>query len=284
MWATGLCDPERYLHPERLQDNFNPAALNLFKGGIVYSNFVTTLSPGHAWEASYQDQALGLGDILHVHRHKFGGVLNGVDYDVWNPEIDPLIPQRYGPDSLDHKYVNKRALRERFMLRHVDKPIVAYIGRLDGQKGVHLIHHAIFYALAEGTQFVLLGASPDPESNAHFWHQKHYLNDHPDVHLELQFSHELAHVVYAGSDLLVMPSMFEPCGLRQLVTLKWPTGDRPTGGCRRPTTGRAGTRQRRSVVTRRTTTSSGSRGHRPRSRSCRGIAISSRRTSGISRS
>ena len=223
LWATGLRDPGRFFHHDRLQDNFNHGALNLLKGGIVYSNFVTTVSPRHAWEASYSEQGRGLGQTLHVHRSKFGGVLNGVDYDVWNPEVDPLIPHRYGPDSIDGKYVNKRILRKRFMLRHEYKPIVAYVGRLDGQKGVHLIHHAIFYAVAEGAQFVLLGSSPDPAINGHFWHLKHYLNDHPDVHLELQFSPELAHLVYAGADLLVMPSIFEPCGLCQLVALKYGT-------------------------------------------------------------
>lgn len=223
LWATGLRDPGRYFAQERLRDDFNPAALNLMKAGIVYSNFVTTVSPTHAWEVSHSDQGRGLGHTLHVHRHKFGGVLNGVDYDVWNPEIDPLIPQRYGPDAIDDKYVNKRVLREQFMLRHEYKPILAYVGRLDSQKGVHLIHHAIFYALAQGAQFVLLGSSPDPAINTHFWHLKHYLNDHPDVHLELRFCNELAHLVYAGSDLLVMPSMFEPCGLTQLVALKYGT-------------------------------------------------------------
>jgi starch synthase len=221
LWATGLCDPARYFDYERLRDPFNPAALNLLKGGIVYSNFVTTVSPAHAWEVCYSDQGRGLGHTLHVHRDKFGGVLNGVDYDTWNPEIDPWIPQRYGPDSIDDKYVNKRVLRERFMLREGYRPIVAYVGRLDGQKGVHLVHHAIFYALAHGAQFVLLGSSPDPAISGHFWHLKHYLNDRPDVHLELQFSPELAHLVYAGSDLLVMPSMFEPCGLVQLIALRY---------------------------------------------------------------
>ena len=223
LWATGLCDPARYFRQERLRDNFNPFALNLVKGGIVYSNFVTTVSPGHAWEVSNSDESRGLGDTLHVHRFKFGGVLNGVDYDTWNPEIDPWIPQRYGPQSVHHKYVNKDALRERFMLRDEHKPVVAYVGRLDHQKGVHLVHHAIFYALAQGSQFVLLGSSPDPAINAHFWHLKRYLNDHPDVHLELEFSTELAHLVYAGSDLLVMPSMFEPCGLVQQIALKYGT-------------------------------------------------------------
>lgn len=223
LWATGLCNPARYFDYERLRDNFNPAAVNLLKSGIVYSNFVTTVSPGHAWEVCYSDQGHGLGHTLHVHRYKFGGVLNGVDYDTWNPEIDPFIPQRYGAGSIDEKYVNKRVLRERFMLRDEYKPIVAYVGRLDGQKGVHLIHHAIFYALSQGAQFVLLGSSPDPAIGDHFWHLKHYLNDHPDVHLELQFSPELAHLVYAGSDLLVMPSMFEPCGLVQLIALRYGT-------------------------------------------------------------
>ena len=223
LWATGLCDPGRFFAYERLRDNFNPAALNLLKGGIVYSNFVTTVSPGHAWEVCYFDLGRGLGHTLHVHREKFGGVLNGVDQSTWNPEIDRWIARSYGPDSIEDKYANKHALRERFMLRDDYKPIVAYVGRLDAQKGVHLIHHAIFYALAHGAQFVLLGSSPDPAISAHFWHLKQHLNDHPDVHLELQFSPELAHLVYAGSDLFVMPSMFEPCGLAQQIALKYGT-------------------------------------------------------------
>ena len=97
------------------------------KGGIVYSNFVTTVSRGHAWEVCYCDEGRGLGHTLHVHRDKFGGVINGVDYEVWNPEIDPRIPHRYGPDSIDDKYLNKHALRDRFMLRHEYKPVVAYL-------------------------------------------------------------------------------------------------------------------------------------------------------------
>jgi starch synthase len=221
--ATGLCDPGRFLDCERLRDDFNPAAINLLKGGIVYSNFVTTVSPTHAWEVCHSDLGRGLGHTLYVHREKFKGVLNGVDYDMWNPEIDPWIARSYGPDSIEDKSANQHALRERFMLRDEHRPIVAYAGRLDSQKGVHLIHHAIFYALAQGAQFVLLGSSPDPAISAHFWHLKHHLNEHPDIHLELHFSHELAHLVYAGSDLFVMPSMFEPCGLGPLIALKYGT-------------------------------------------------------------
>jgi starch synthase len=223
LWATGLCRPEYYYHPDRLQDDCHPAALNLLKGGIVYSNFVNTVSPSHAWEARHSEQGLGLGHTLWIHQNKFGGVLNGVDYDRWNPEIDGFIPQRYTIDSLDLKYENKRALRNRFWLRGGFKPIVAYVGRLDGQKGVHLVRHALFFSLWNGAQFVLLGPSPDPSINGHFWHLKHYLNDSPDCHLELRFDAELAHLVYAGADMLIAPSNYEPCGLVQMIALKYGT-------------------------------------------------------------
>jgi starch synthase len=223
LWATGLRRPEYYFHPDRMQDPYHASALNLLKGGIVYSNFVTTVSPHHAWEAMNTEQGLGLGHTLWIHRGKFGGVLNGVDYDFWNPEIDSFIPRRYSVNSIDLKYDNKRALRERFWLRDGFKPIVAYIGRLDSQKGVHLVRHALFYSLWNGAQFVLLGPSPDPSINGYFWHLKHFLNDSPDCHLELGFDADLAHLVYAGADMLVMPSNYEPCGLVQMIALKYGT-------------------------------------------------------------
>jgi starch synthase len=221
--AVGLTDRARFFDRGRLQDDLDPLALNLLKGGIVYSNFVTTVSPRHAWEARYTDQGAGLGHTLHVHRDKFGGILNGVDYDTWNPEVDPWIPQRYSAATIDYKDVNTGVLRERFMLRDEHRPVVAYVGRLDHQKGLRLIHHAIFYALARGAQFVLLGAGSDAEIASHFWQLKRHLNDHPDVHLELRFDHELAHLLYAGADLVVMPSLFEPCGLVQQVAVKYGT-------------------------------------------------------------
>lgn len=221
LWATGLGRPEYYFHPDRLQDVYHPSALNLLKGGIVYSNFITTVSRRHAWEAMNTEQGLGLGHTLWIHRGKFGGVLNGIDCDVWNSEVDPYIPRRYSPDSVDFKYENKRALRRRFWLRDAYKPIVAYVGRLDRQKGVHLIRHALFYSLWNGAQFVLLGPSPDHSINGYFWHLKHHLNENPDCHLELGFDAELAHLIYAGADMLVMPSNYEPCGLVQMIGLKY---------------------------------------------------------------
>jgi starch synthase len=193
------------------------------QGGIVYANFVTTVSPQYAWEAAWTDQGLGLGRTLHAHHGKLGGIINGVDYDVWNPEVDPLIERNYSAEDPDAKYSNKRALRERFWLSDSFKPIVAYVGRLDEQKGVDLIQHAIWYSLGSGAQFVLLGSSTNPAINERFWQLKHDLNDNTDCHLELEYSAELAHLVYAGADMLVMPSLFEPCGLAQLIALRYGT-------------------------------------------------------------
>lgn len=221
--ATGLGRPEHFCHTDRLRDDVYADAVNLLKGGIVYSNYVTTVSPQHAWETRHTEQGMGLGRTLDVHRDKYRGVLNGVDYDVWNPEVDRLIPHRFGPGDLGGKYANKQALRDRFWLRDGYKPVVSYLGRLDRQKGVHLIQHALRYSLGLGAQFIVLGTSTEPQIHDEFLRLKAELNDHPDCHLELSFTAELGHLVYAGSDLVVVPSMFEPCGLVQLTALKYGT-------------------------------------------------------------
>ncbi len=186
--AIGLHRPDHYLHPDRLRDNFNHSAVNLMKAGIVYSNFVTTVSPSYAWEIRHSELSYGLGHTLHVHGQKFGGILNGIDYDVWNPEIDRYIPQRYNINTINDKYRDKEALCQRLLLRQVYKPIVSYIGRLDHQKGVGLIRDAIFYSLSNGCQFVLLGSGPDHSIHNHFLHLKHQLNDNPDCHIEIGFN------------------------------------------------------------------------------------------------
>jgi starch synthase len=233
LWATGLGRPDYFLDADRMGDDFHYRGLNLLKGGILYSNFVTTVSPNYADEALYDDGASGLGRTLKDHQDKFRGVLNGVDYDAWNPETDPFLPARYSIDSIERKRENKQALRNRFWLRDSEGPIVAYLGRLDEQKGMHLVHHALFYTLAHRGQFVLIGDAHyhDGITN-HFWHLKNYLNENPDCHLEIGYREDIAHLVYAGSDLLVVPSMFEPCGLVPLIGMRYGTVPlvRATGG------------------------------------------------------
>ena len=233
LWATQLGRPDHYLDAGRLGDDFHHRALNPMKGGIVYSNFVTTVSPSHADEAMHGDGGSGLGGILTKHHDKFGGVLNGVDYDAWNPQTDPYLPARYSAADLDPKYQDTEALRDRFWLRKTGSPVVAYVGRLDEQKGMHLVHHALFYTLARGGQFILLGDAHHHDSiGDHFRHLKNHLNDNPDCHLEIGYREDLAHLVYAGADLLIAPSMFEPCGLAPLIGMRYGTVPvvRATGG------------------------------------------------------
>nr|WP_321465964.1 glycogen synthase [uncultured Desulfobulbus sp.] len=223
LWFTGLGKPEYYYDLNRLKDDFNPSAINFTKGAIVYANFTSTVSPRYAWEVRHSDQGYGLGHILHIHQHKFGGILNGLDYDMWNPETDPHIPAHYNHDSIENKYANKEALRERLWLEKSYKPLIAYVGRLDGQKGVHLIRHALLYAINHGAQFVMLGSSPEAGINNDFWDLKHMLNDNVDCHLEIGYNEELAHLIYAGADMIVVPSIFEPCGLTQVIALRYGT-------------------------------------------------------------
>ncbi len=230
--ASGLGRPEYFLHPDRLGDPFRPGAVNLMKGGIVYSNFVTTVSPTYAHEIRHTDQNFGLGHTLYIHQNKFGGVLNGVDYDVWNPETDRHLPARYSAAEPANKYECKRALRRRLLLRDEFRPIVAFIGRLDPQKGLHLLRHALFRCIHGGAQFVLLGSSPDPAIQRDFERLKWEINDNPDSHLELRYDEDLAHLIYAGADLFLVPSQFEPCGLTQMIAMKYGTPPivRATGG------------------------------------------------------
>ena len=220
--ATGLNRPDYYLQYDRIQDNFNPFAINFMKAGINYSNYVNTVSPHHAWEARHTNISCGLGHTLEINQSKFGGILNGIDYVMWNPEDDIYLPISYSADDFDGKLLAKKALRDRLMLADDEtKPIVAFIGRLDEQKGVHLVSHAIHYALDRGAQFVLLGSATESGIDDLFRAEKKLLNDNPDCHLELGFNEELSHLIYAGADMIVIPSNFEPCGLTQVIGLRY---------------------------------------------------------------
>jgi starch synthase len=225
-------DPGRLMNRERLLDDHRPGAINIMKGGIVYSNFVTTVSPTYAHEIRHSNLGMGLQRVLGVHQQKFGGVLNGVDYNVWNPDTENHIARRYSIGAIEDKYANKEALRQRLWLRHEFKPIVAFVGRLDHQKGVHLVFNAVPFCLNRGCQFVLLGSSPHGHINEAFWRLKRQFNEHPDCHLEIGYNEELSHLIYAGSDIMLVPSEYEPCGLTQLISLKYGTIPvvRNTGG------------------------------------------------------
>ena len=221
--ATDLNRPEYFLSLDRLGDNRHKTALNLMKGGIVYSEFVTTVSPTHAIEARNQNLGFGLEKTLQTHQDKFKGILNGIDCKVWNPREDSFIAKNYSVQTIERKSQNKRALRERLHLEDSKRPIIAYIGRLDTQKGLELVRHSIFYCINNKAQFVLLGTSPDPSINDDFDELKALVNEDLNCHLEIRFDEELAHQMFAGADMLLVPSRFEPCGLTQLIAMRYGT-------------------------------------------------------------
>ncbi len=214
-------DRQRLCTADRLADAGNADGINLMQGGIVFANFVTTVSPRYAWEVRHTDQGMGLQGLLQHHQDKFLGVLNGIDEEVWNPATDPLIPVPFDADDLPSKAGNQAALRRRLGLADEHRPMVAVISRLDAQKGVELILHGVRHALDLGCQVVLLGSAADPALDARFRALAAELADDPNAHLELGFDEALAHQIYAAADVMLVPSVYEPCGLTQLIAMRY---------------------------------------------------------------
>lgn len=217
--------------PSRLQDDFG-TDLNLLKGGIVFSDFVTTVSPTYAKEVLTPEGGKGLYLTLNQNTEKFSGILNGVDYSYWNPEIDPHISFRYSsrlvPKSeedsiiLAAKKKNTEKMRQSLGMENDEtKPLVVSICRLVHQKGVDLIKYAILNAHKKGMQYIVLGTAPDPAINWEFMNLSQQYAHDPHVRILLQQEESLAHLLYAASDMFLMPSLFEPCGLTQLIALKY---------------------------------------------------------------
>ncbi|NCA69365.1 MAG: glycogen synthase [Sphingobacteriia bacterium] len=214
-------DPARVMTPDRLQDPANPRLANLMKGGIVYSNFVNTVSPRYAWEVQHTEQGMGLQALLRHYDEKFAGVLNGIDETVWSPASDPHLPAPFDQDRLPAKLASRRALRQRFGLAESDKPILILVSRLDHQKGVHLIRFGIQYVLAHGGQVVLLGSALDERIAEQFRQLQAATAEHPDCRLVLAYDEQLAHLMYGGGDMILIPSVYEPCGLTQMIAMKY---------------------------------------------------------------
>lgn len=214
-------DGTHYLHPSRLQDNIRSWDINMMKGALVYADHINTVSPTYAYEVKTHEGGKGLENTLKKYEDKFSGILNGIDAESWNPENDPAIPFHYSWRNIEEKKKNTEALRDILSLSKENKPIVACISRLVPQKGVELIKHAIFRTLDSGGQFVLLGSSPIKKIQDDFLKIKKQFQKHPQVSLEFGFKEDLAHLIFAGADIFIVPSIFEPCGLTQLIALKY---------------------------------------------------------------
>ena len=217
--------------------DMNSSCVNLIKGGIVYSDFVTTVSPNYAWEVLTPEGGKGLSSTLTTYSSKFKGIINGLDYSIWNPGKDPFIKTTFSKhdrkaDLFYKKNVNKLDLRSQYALKNSLKPLVACITRLVPQKGINLIKHAIHRTIEKDGQFILLGTSPISEIENEFIFLKNQFMGNPNVCIELINNEILAHKIYAGADLFIVPSLFEPCGLTPLIALKYGTIPivRKTGG------------------------------------------------------
>lgn len=235
-------DGQVLLSAEKMGDTDYPGLVNLLKGGIVYADFVTTVSPNYAQEVLTTEGGRGLEGVLNQFKNKFAGILNGIDYSYWNPEIDRFLPVHYSDrevpankkdrNTIDKKAFIKKILREKLLMAEDYRPIVGCIARLVPQKGIDLIKHTMKHIVEKKGQFVLLGSSPIPSINAEFHQLKNQYMDHPHIHLILHHQEDLAHLIYAGCDMFIVPSLFEPCGLTQMIALKYGTIPivRKTGG------------------------------------------------------
>jgi starch synthase len=197
---------------------------SFLKAGLVRSDYLTTVSPTYARETQARRFGAGLEGVLFARRDRYVGILNGIDTDVWNPASDPYIPARYDAADLSGKVTAKRALLSRFGLSvgddALERPLVGMVSRLVEQKGLELLMGAAGELGELDATWVFLGTG-----EARF---ERFLTDlaarHPSrVGAHIGFDEMLAHLVEAGSDIFLMPSLFEPCGLNQMYSLRYGT-------------------------------------------------------------
>lgn len=203
---------------------FTPAGLefygmaNLLKGGLLYADYLTTVSPTYSLEIQTPPFGFGLDGVVRDRADRLVGIVNGIDADLWNPETDPYIPSRYHAGNLSGKAVCKMALQQEMSLPVRDVPLLVTVSRISDQKGLDLIADILPTLMAEDVQFALLGAG-DPELEGRFrslhakWPQK--------LGLRIGFDEGLAHRMEAGGDIFLMPSRYEPCGLNQQYSLQY---------------------------------------------------------------
>lgn len=212
-WKTGLS-----------LDLFTPKGLeyhgsvNLLKGGLVFADLLTTVSPTYSQEIQTAALGFGLEGVLQERRDRLVGVVNGIDADQWNPATDPYLPSRFSASDLSGKRACKAALQQELKLPVRDVPVLGIVSRLAEQKGLDLVAEILPELATLDVQIALLGAGePALEGLFRLLHAQY-----PEkLGLRIGFDEGLAHRIEAGSDLFLMPSRYEPCGLTQLVSLRY---------------------------------------------------------------
>ena len=205
--------------------------VNFLKGGVIFSDFVTTVSRKYAEEIQTPEFGCGLEGVLKSRGDRLQGILNGVDYEAWNPETDKLIPANYDSKDLAGKQVCKKALLEKMGAQNprLDLPVIGIVSRFATQKGFDLIADVAERLAAMDLCVVALGTG-EPQYEALF---RTFASNYPEKFLvKVAYDNTLAHEIEAGADMFLMPSRYEPCGLNQIYSMKYGTVPvvRATGG------------------------------------------------------
>ncbi len=198
-----------------------PGEVNFLARGIFYATMVNTVSPTYAREILTAEYGEGLDGLLRHRRFDVHGILNGLDYDVWNPATDTHLAARYDTARLADRRANKQALQQRLGLPEADVPMVSMVTRLDAQKGLDItghVAHLLLNAAGGDAQFVVLGSGAAAFEDM-FRHLARYHSS--KMAAVLRYDASLAPAIYAGSDIFLMPSRFEPCGLGQLIAMRY---------------------------------------------------------------
>ena len=193
---------------------------NMLKGGITYSNKVTTVSNTYAWEIQTEEYGEGLEEHLRYHNNKVLGIVNGIDTDIWNPATDKLLASKYDAESaIKNKKANKKALQESLGLDVDDnKMVIGLISRLTNQKGLDIVNDVIPGIMDGNTQVVVLGTGDAQYEDTFRYYEDKYKGSFCAY---IAYNENVAHNIYAGCDALLVPSRFEPCGLTQLISMRY---------------------------------------------------------------
>jgi starch synthase len=218
--AQTLALPDEWLqieHPGLL----HWGKISTLKAGLRHADAITTVSPTYAREIQTEALGFGMDGMLRLRADKLHGILNGIDRDVWNPQTDRLIAQRYGAGDLSAKAANKSALQARLGLRlDSGQPLFGMVSRLTEQKGIDLVLACLGDLVDAGCQLAVLGAGDAVFEKA----LRAAAAAHPrQVAVHIGFDEPLAHLIEAGADCFLMPSRFEPCGLNQMYSLAYGT-------------------------------------------------------------
>ena len=221
--------PDYVFNKDALKVSYNDA--NMLKGGLTYSNVITTVSHTYAGEIQTDYYGEKLDAHLRYHSGKLRGIVNGIDYDIWNTSTDSRLYANYDiTDVLDKKKENKRKLQEELGLEQDDhKFVIGLISRLTDQKGLDLVNAILPQIMDEHTQVVVLGTGDDVYENSFRYYENAYKGN---VCSNIMYDETRAHRIYAGADAFLVPSQFEPCGLTQLIAMHYGTIPivRETGG------------------------------------------------------